>query len=348
MIRVLVAEDSLTVRQLLVEVLRSDPDITVVGEASNGAEAVELAERLRPDLITMDIQMPVLDGLAATKEIMTRCPTPIVIVSASSSKPDVDRALNAMRAGALTVVEKPDNPAHAQFDGRRERLLGMVKAMSQVKVVRRWAPRPEPQPPPRRVRVAGVGPIRLVAIATSTGGPAVLQRILADLPGDFSAPILVVQHIAIGFIAGLAEWLDASCDLRVKVAEHGEELRPHTVYVAPDDQHLLVAEPGRVRLSSEAPVGGFRPSGTPLFETAAAVFGSAVAAVILTGMGTDGVEGLRAVKAAGGHVIAQDERSSVVYGMPQKAIEARVVGEVLGVEAIGARIAALASGGEDA
>jgi two-component system chemotaxis response regulator CheB len=344
-IRVLVAEDSHTVRQLLVELLQSDPEITVVAEASNGAEAVELADRLRPDLITMDVHMPLLDGLGATKAIMTRCPAPIVIVSASSSKPDVERALSALRAGALAVVEKPDNPLHAQFNGRRERLIAMVKAMSQVKVVRRWSARRTVAGSAQVRPAARVGGLRVVAMAASTGGPAVLQRLLGDLPGDFPVPILVVQHIATGFIAGLAEWLDAGCDVRVKVAEHGEPLVPHTVYLAPDDRHLRVAEPGRVALSTDPPIGGFRPSGTALFGSAAAAFGPGVAAVILTGMGSDGAEGLKAVRAAGGYVIAQDEASSIVYGMPQRAVEAGVVDEEVAADAIGLRLAELARRG---
>ena len=304
MIRVLVAEDSLTVRELLTEILQSDSGITVVGQAKNGVEAVELATRLKPDLITMDIQMPVMDGFEATKEIMVRAPTPILIVSSSVSERDVESSLNAMRAGALVVVEKPDNPDSAKFDRRREHLLAMVKAMAQVKVVRRWASRPRAVTPPAALPRAPGAPLRLVAIAASTGGPAALQRILADLPRDFAAPILVVQHIATGFVAGLAHWLGVSCDLRVQVAKDGERLLEHTVYLAPDGRHLGVREPGQVLVSEAPPINGFRPSATFLFQTAARVYGAGVAAVMLTGMGNDGVEGLRAIRAAGGLVLA--------------------------------------------
>jgi two-component system chemotaxis response regulator CheB len=224
----------------------------------------------------------------------------------------------------------------------------MVKAMSQVKVVRRWPSRREHRVRRRAPKRGPAAPVRLVAIAASTGGPAVLQRVLGDLPGDFPAPIVVVQHIANGFVAGLADWLDAACDLRVKVAEHGEELRPRTVYLAPEGRHVEVDAPGRVRLTSEAPVGGFRPSGTPLFMSAARAYGPAVAAVVLTGMGSDGVEGLKAVKDAAGYVLAQNEASSVVYGMPGSAVEAGLADEVLAVEELGRRLGALAVGRGDA
>jgi two-component system chemotaxis response regulator CheB len=187
-----------------------------------------------------------------------------------------------------------------------------------------------------------------VAVAASTGGPAALQRILAALPRDFAAPILVVQHMARGFVEGVATWLGASCDLRVKVATHGEPLLGRTVFLAPDDRHLGVGPDGLLLLADAQPVGGFRPSGTYLFRSAAQAYGASLAAVILSGMGSDGVEGLKAVKAAGGLVLAQDEASSVVFGMPGEAVAAGVVDAVLAVEQIGPRLAELVAGGNDA
>lgn len=341
MIRVVIAEDSVTVRALLVEILESDPDIRVIGQAKNGAEAVELASRVKPDLITMDIHMPVMDGFEATKEIMVLAPVPIILVSSSVSREDVGLSFDAMRAGALMVVAKPDSPQSAVFDGRRAQFLAMVKAMSQVKVVRRWAPRAPAARTPTGRRPAPAG-LRLVAIAASTGGPAALQRILTDLPRDFPAPILVVQHIAAGFVAGLADWLGAGCNLRVKVAEQGEPLAPRTVYLAPDDRHLGLTADTRAVIANAPSVMGFRPSGSYLFESAARAHGASVAAVILTGMGSDGVEGLRAVKAAGGRVVAQDEASSVVYGMPREAVAAGVVDTVLPISDVAAYLIDLA------
>src|ERR1051325_6422414 len=319
MIRVVVAEDSLTVRELLVAILESDPEIRVVGQAKNGAEAVELTTRLKPDLVTMDVHMPVMDGFDATKEIMVRVPTPILIVSSSAGGRDIDLSFNAMRAGALMVIAKPDNPQATRLDSGEDGFVAMVKAMARVKVVRRWANQPRAARPRPVRRVAPGASIRLVAMAASTGGPAALPRILAALPGDFSVPILVVAHLATGFVGGVSEWLSASCNLRVKVAEHGEPLLVRTVFLAPDERQVGVGRDGRVQVVDAPPVNGFRPSGTYLFASAAQAYGASVAAVILTGMGSDGVEGLRAVKAGGGGVLAQDEASSVVYGMPGEA-----------------------------
>ena len=343
MIRVVVAEDSLTTRELLVEILESDPEIRVVGQATNGAEAVELVARLRPDLVTMDVHMPVMDGFTATKEIMVRVPTPILIVSASARGRDVELSLDAIRAGALMVVTKPDDPRSARFDGRRDELVAMAKAMAEVKVVRRWNGVRAASPPAPRVPAGARA--RLVAIAASTGGPAALQRVFSGLPGSLEAPIVCVQHIAAGFVGGLADWLNASCDLRVKVAEHGEPLSARTVYLAPDDRHLGVGAGNTCAVVASPPINGFRPSGTHLFDSAAAAYGASLVALILTGMGSDGVEGLRAVKRAGGRVIAQDEASSVVYGMPREAALAGVVDAVLAIDDIPLHVATLVRGG---
>lgn len=343
MIRVVVAEDSLTIRELLVGILESEPGIRVVGQAKNGAEAVALAAQLRPDLITMDVHMPVMDGCEATKEIMVHSPVPIIIVSSSANSEGMGLSFNALRAGALMVVPKPEAPNSAMFNGQRAHFLAMARAMSQVKVVRRWAPRATPDlPRPPQPKVSGAKP-SVVAIAASTGGPAALQRVLAALPRDFPLPILVVQHLARGFVDGLAHWLSGSCDLHVKVAQPNDVLHHRTVLLASDDHHLGVSRNGRLVMSQAPPVGGFRPSGTVLFESIAEAYGASVVAVILTGMGRDGVDGLRAVKAAGGVVLAQDEESSVVYGMPREAAAAGVVDAVLPIDAVAVTLAKLVS-----
>jgi two-component system chemotaxis response regulator CheB len=336
MINVLVVDDSPTARALLTEILGGDPELRVVGEARDGAEGVALTQKLRPDVITMDLRMPRLDGFAATKEIMTSVPTPILIVTASYEHGEVEIAMHALRAGALVVLRKPEGPASPDFEESARKLVLLVKAMSAVKVVRHWRPRPVPPPRPAP-RPSGPRP-RVVAVATSTGGPAALQRIFADLPRDFPLPILVVQHITRGFTAGLAEWLNTVCDLRVKVAEAGERAAPHTVYLAPDDRHLGLSTGGAIALSEAPPVGGFRPSGTHLFESVARACGPAAVAVILTGMGEDGVAGLRAVRQAGGHILAQDEKSCVVFGMPGAAVAAGLPDAVLPLETLASRL----------
>jgi two-component system chemotaxis response regulator CheB len=352
MIRVLVVDDSPTARALLVEILRSDPEIQVVGEAKDGQEGVELAARLRPSLVTMDVRMPRLDGFAATKEIMIASPTPIVIVTSSFDAREVEIAMQSLQAGALAVLRKPPGPGSPGFEEATAKLLGTVKAMAQVKVVRHWRPTPRTPEAPRTTKAPSAPPpsvaqafAKVVAIATSTGGPAALHRLLSRLPGDFPAPLLVVQHNAPGFMAGLVSWLDGSSELSVKVAEQGEPLRPGTAYLAPDDRHLGVTNQATVLLSGAPPVGGFRPSGTYLFESAARACGSSLVALILTGMGEDGVAGLRAVRQAGGQVIAQDETSSVVWGMPGAAVAAGLADSVLPLDAIPIRLAELVING---
>jgi two-component system chemotaxis response regulator CheB len=346
MIRVIVVDDSPTARVLLVDILRSDPELEVIGEAGDGVEAVELTQRLRPDVVTMDIHMPRMDGFAATKEIMITAPTPIIIATNSTRAAEVEVAMYALRAGAVTVVSKPHGPASPGFEEARARLVSTVKAMAGVKVVRRWRihddslaeSAPQRLSSPTGTPRSGVPRTSIVAIAASTGGPAALQALLETLPGDFPVPILIVQHIAVGFMNGLAAWLNSVCDLRVKIAEQGERLMPHSVYLAPDGRHLGVSNPSLVSLDEGPPVGGFRPSGTFLFEAVARVFGAGAAAVILTGMGEDGVVGLRTVRRQGGRIFAQNEKSSVVFGMPGAAVAAGLADVVAPPEQIAVQL----------
>ncbi len=334
MIRVLIAEDSVTARELLAAMLSSDPEIEVIGLAKDGREAVALTRALKPDLVTMDIQMPVMDGFEATKQIMIEAPTPIVIVTASVDVNDVTVSMEALRAGALALIDKPALGA-GDFHAACARVIGTVKAMAGVKVVRHFAPRNLTAPAQVLLEERPHGPVRLVAIAASTGGPAALARVFADLPGQFPAPIIVVQHIARGFLAGFAAWLNGRCPLRVKAAEDGEILEPSGVYLAPDDAHLGVDAQLRARLDHSGPVNGFRPSATVMFHSVAKALGPAAAAVILTGMGQDGVAGLAAMHAAGGRIAAQDEASSVVFGMPGAAIAQGLADRVLPLGNIG-------------
>lgn len=340
--RVVVAEDSSTARELVVEVLSRDPGLSVVGEARDGREALALVGRLRPDVVVMDIHMPGLDGFEATRRIMTDCPTPIVIVTESGDAADVKLSLDALRAGALVLLPKPARPLTPGFDALCARFVETVKSMSKVKVVRRWPERAA------RAELIGDGSARggveVVAIAASTGGPAALGQVLSRLPADLPAPILVVQHIAEGFVPGLASWLNALSPLPVKVAEPGEPVEPGRVYLAPDGAHLGLNGRLSIRLSNEPPLGGFRPSGSFLFESVARASGRAALGVILTGMGRDGVEGLRVLRESGGRVIAQDEASSVVYGMPGAAVEEGLADHVLPLEAIPGRIVGLLRG----
>jgi two-component system chemotaxis response regulator CheB len=337
MIRVLVVDDSATVRELLVRMLQGDPGLQVVGVARDGEEAVRLAARLKPDVITMDIRMPRMDGFQATKKIMQQTPTPIVVVSASVESEDLKITFNAIRAGALTVVEKPRGPAGPGYEAIRDDLVTTVRLMSEVKVVRRWATgmlkRREPVSLRTDVRTAAV------AIAASTGGPAALHQVLGAMPADFPVPVVVVQHIARGFCQGMVHWLDGATKLRVETAQQGEALKAGCVLVSPDDRHLSVTHDGRVLLRTRKPEDRLCPSADLLFESVAEAYGRKALGVILTGMGRDGVVGLRRMKAGGGRVLAQDEESCVVFGMPKEAIAAGVVDRVVPLEGMAAAIA---------
>ncbi|MCP3168095.1 chemotaxis-specific protein-glutamate methyltransferase CheB [Myxococcus qinghaiensis] len=337
-LRIVVAEDSPTARRLLVEILRADPALSVVGEAKDGVEAVELTQRLRPHLVTMDIQMPRMDGLEATRRIMTEVPTPVVVVSTLVER-DIQTSMAALRAGALAVLQKPLGPETPDFDADSRRLRDTLKAMAEVKVVRRWPDRSTPQalPVPKPAPRAQTSRPAVVALAASTGGPAALFRLLSELPADFPVPLLVVQHIALGFGQGLASWLATAGPLPVRVAEEGELLLPGHVYLAPDDRHLGVQD-GRAQVSKAAPVNGFRPSATWLFRSVARAHGSEALAVILTGMGQDGLEGARELREVGGRVLAQDEESSVVFGMPGVVVSAGLADEVVSLSALPSRV----------
>ncbi|HET9954380.1 MAG TPA: chemotaxis-specific protein-glutamate methyltransferase CheB [Polyangiaceae bacterium] len=328
-IRVLVAEDSATARALLVSILESDSELEVIGQAKNGHEAVALAKRLLPDVITMDIHMPGLGGFEAIRRIRHDAPAPIVVVSASISKVDVAASLAALNAGALTALAKPAGPQAPNFEECARQLILTVKGMSEVKVVRRWSSVPARSAPRAIAR-----PSKLLAIAASTGGPAALYRIFSALPAKFPVPIVVVQHISHGFLPGMIEWWRSASALDMRVASSGEVLQPGTVYVAPDSAHCQLSNRNTIVLSSAPPVDGHRPSASVLFRSAAQVHGTGLFALILTGMGRDGVDGLREVHARGGYVVAQDRESSVVFGMPGAAIEAGVVDDIVPLPAI--------------
>jgi two-component system, chemotaxis family, protein-glutamate methylesterase/glutaminase len=342
-IRVLVAEDSPTARALLVGMLSSASGLEVIGEATNGIDAVEMTKRLHPDVVTMDIQMPGLDGFEATKRIMSEMPTPIVIVS-SLDVHSVQFSIEALNAGALAVLPKPVGPSSPSYEQASRFIAATVRSMAQVKLVRRWPSAPPYKPPTigspiasRNASGPSVRP-RIVTIAASTGGPAALHKLFAELAADFPLPILVVQHIALGFAEGFAKWLDDATPLRVRVARAGDPLRPGNVYLAADDRHLGVSERSTILLSEGPSVGSFRPSGTFLFESASRVFGPATLGIILTGMGSDGVAGLRTLKAGGGKVIAQDEATSTIFGMPGAAVAEGLADMVLPLPMIAAQL----------
>jgi two-component system, chemotaxis family, protein-glutamate methylesterase/glutaminase len=338
MLRVLVVDDSEVARRLLAEVLGRDGGLQVVGEAASGSEALRLAERLRPDVITMDVQMPGMDGLETTRRIMERHPAPIVVVSGGHDPADLTHSVRALDAGALAALRKPRGPAHPGFAAEAAELVGTVKLMAEVKVFRRRpaaaAAATPAAPIPTRRR-----PAELVAVGASTGGPAALATVLRGLPATTPVPVLVVQHITPGFDAALAAWLDETTPLPVRLAGHGQPLRPGEVVIAPVGSHLGLSGAGRIELHQGPPVDGHRPSATHLFASVARIYGPRALGVILTGMGSDGAAGLLELRHAGGTALAQDEASCVVPGMPAAAVAAGAVDQVVPLDGLAARIA---------
>ena len=340
MIKVLVVEDSPVVQEFLVHILSSDPEIWVIGTASNGEEALEAVKRKKPDIITMDINMPKMNGLEATRRIMETHPTPIVIVSGSVDTREVATTLRAMETGALAIVQRPLGIGHPDHETTANGLIQTVKLMSEVKIVRRHCRSQRGAavpvvPSPTKVELEQVkAKIEIVAIGASTGGPLALQTILSGLPKDFPVPVLVVQHIAAGFIQGFVEWLGQKSALPIHVAAHGEYVHPGHIYVAPDGFHMGVKIGGRIALSRDEPENGLRPSVSYLFRSIANVYRQNSVGVLLTGMGSDGAVELEGLKEKGAITIAQDKESSVVHGMPGRAIELGAATYVLPPEKI--------------
>jgi two-component system chemotaxis response regulator CheB len=344
MITVLIVEDSPVARDFLQHILSADPDIQVIGTAHDGEAAIDAVQRRKPDVITMDIYMPKMNGLEATRKIMQTHPTPIVIVSSSVHPDEVATTFRAIEAGALAVMPRPHGIGHPEHEAAAQELVQTVKLMSEVKVVRRW-PRLRseasgPSPPKGNIPRAPID-IQIVAIGASTGGPLALRTILSGLPNDFPVPVLIVQHMACGFVQGFSEWLAQSSGFPVHVAADGEYLLPGHAYVAPDSFHMKVGMGHRVALSQEAPENGLRPSVSHLLQSVAHVYGHHAVGVLLTGMGKDGAEALKVLKDTGAITMAQDKDSAVVHGMPGEAIKLDAATYVLPPDKMAAMLTSL-------
>lgn len=343
-IKVVVADDSVTVRKRLIEILRQEPEIEVVGEASDGKTAVNLTQALRPDVVTLDMMMPGMSGLAATEYIMAYCPTPILIVSASMNRGEVFKTYDALAAGAVEVLDK-SKVAAGDFAWERK-LISTVKLVSRIKVITHPKGQLKHSPLTAAVRESAIAAnYGLVAIGASTGGPAAIQEVLAALPKEFPLPILFVIHITEAFSTAFSQWLDKHSPIPVKNAVDGMKLPAPGeggVIVAPPGRHLVVRS-GTLRLVDGAELHSCKPSVDVLFESVATEVGQSAIACLLTGMGKDGALGLLSIRKAGGHTIAQDESSSVVFGMPREAILMNGATQVLPLSAIGPALTALAT-----
>lgn len=334
-IRVLIADDSILARDLIKAILSTDSDIVIAGEAKNGAEAVAMTASLKPDIVTMDIEMPVMNGLDAIEQIMAKSAVPILVVT---TRGDAHTAYSAISRGALDLIQKPDvNLEVAMEFISKVKLLSKVRVLTHIKGKR---PQIEQQqefsgatkmPRPAMTSTSN----KIVAIASSTGGPDALSVILSGLPETFPCPIVIAQHISDGFVPGMVDWFKKITRLQVKMGASGDELKPGSVYVSPSESHMTVGKNGRIALEERQPSDIFRPSCDRLLLSVADVFGQRSIGVILTGMGNDGALGMQKIKQCGGITIAQDEKTSIVFGMPKVAIETGCIDTVLPIQEIG-------------
>jgi two-component system, chemotaxis family, protein-glutamate methylesterase/glutaminase len=349
-VRVLIVDDSAFMRKVLETILISDPQLQVVGHAKDGREAIALAESLKPDVMTMDINMPHMDGLQATAQIMTTNPRPIVVVS-SESRDGAASTLKALELGAIEFIAKPNSAIDLDMQSIREDLLRKVKMAAKVRVVRtasRLAAALQSTPqngaspvsrPASVVRQASSSTadqrFPVVVLAASTGGPATVMRLAPGFTKDFPAAVILVQHMPAAFTTQFAAQLAEFTEIPVKEAESGDTIQPGNLYICPGAQHLRVNPLGRIQLDSvTGRIAGYLPNIDVTMESVAAYGGALSIGVVLTGMGADGAQGARAIKSAGGHVIAQDEATSVIFGMPAEAIKLQAVDQVLGLDDI--------------
>jgi two-component system chemotaxis response regulator CheB len=342
MIRVLLVDDSPMALHILQSLLSLSPDIQVVGTASDGVEALHLLPALNPDVICTDLHMSGMDGLELTRTVMNKYPRPILVVSVSV-EPDSPNIFRLLEAGAVDVYPKPRAILEADHEKLARELSKKIRILAGVHVHRRVAAATRAPPPPP-ISLPPHAPVRMVAIGASTGGPQALREILSNLPAVFPAPVVCVQHIGGDFLSGMLKWLAEVSPLPMRKAAQGEVPQAGVVYFAPEEAHLEFDDRGRFALSAAPPCDGHRPSATVTLQAAARRFGAGAVGVLLTGMGRDGAEGMVDIAAAGGVTIAQDEASSVVYGMPREAVALGAVQHVLPLEQIAPALAALASG----
>ncbi|MBM4066698.1 MAG: chemotaxis-specific protein-glutamate methyltransferase CheB [Planctomycetes bacterium] len=334
-VKVLIVDDSGFTQEVLKTILEKDSAIQIIGMAEDGRKAIELTQKLKPDVIVMDINMPAMNGFEATEHIMAYCPTPILILSSVIDKEGVFTTFNALAAGAVDVMEKPSMLPSNSWSSIGDVLIKKIKSISKAKVVTHVKGRvKEFSPHVKPVSLIKSNTPEIVGIGASTGGPSVVMQILKSIPSDYKPGILVVQHMASGFIKGFSDWLGAACKVKVSLAKDGEKIEGGQALVAPDGCHTIVRSKKTIGLVSGEKVHGVKPSVDVLFNSIAEVYGNSAVGVLLTGMGADGAEGLKHMKERGGATIAQSEDSCAVFGMPKVAIEKGAASKVLSVEEI--------------
>lgn len=337
MIRVLLVDDSIIALTIIKRMLASSPDIEVAGTASNGKEALELIPQLKPDVICTDLHMPVMDGFKLTKQVMRMYPMPILVVSVSVREGSAN-VFKLLEAGAVEVMLKPKGGLESESEKTKMELVSKIRILSGVRVFRRVGEKGRSSEQVDSALRVPHSAFRVVVIGASTGGPQALHEILRALPHDFPLPVVCIQHISEGFLKGLVEWLAEQCRIKVMIAGHGEAPLPGAVYFPREGTHLKIDQNGRFVCSTEPPVYGHRPSITATMRSLVQYYGSAVIGALLTGMGSDGAEGMLAIQQAGGITIAQDEESCIVFGMPKQAIELGAAKYVMPLEDIGRTI----------
>lgn len=327
-IKVLLVDDSLIALELLQRLLKSSPEVEIVGTARNGREALELIPQVNPSVICTDLHMAPIDGLELTKQVMAKFPRPILVISNSVQEDDTRNIFGLLQAGAVDIFPKPTSGDYKEYEQVKQRLLAKIKMLSQVTVKAKYQ-HPEWQSTGASANINDPSSLRAIAIGASTGGPQAIHKLITSLPQDFPIPMICAQHIGDGFLTGLISWLKEDSHLNVKVAQIGETPAPKTVYFAPERAHLEFDAQGKFIYSNFTSATGTCPSIDALFRSVARIYGSSSASILLTGMGTDGVAGTEAVAAAGGMTIAQDEQSCLVFGMSKLAIDSGSVGHIL-------------------
>lgn len=336
MIKVLVVDDSPAIRELMIYILSSDDDIQIIGTANSGENAIKFIEKNKPDIITMNIRMPGMNGFETTRRIMEINPVPIVIVTGLFNSQDIDKTFQAMEAGAVSVLEKPVGITDVDFNKVSQEIINRVKLMSEIKVVRRKTVyKKVKQDFSICTKLDSVLPkIKIVAIGVSTGGPSVLQTIFSKLPSNIKIPILVVQHITPGFIKGLVDWLSEVTKYPIHIAQQGERALPGHIYFAPDGFHMEIRANGHIFLSETEKENGSRPAVSCLFRSVADYYGENSMGILLTGMGKDGAKELKLLKDKRAITIVQDRETSTIYGMPGEAVKLGAATYVLSPEKI--------------